>query len=288
MDDVEAAGEGGVVVEAASESLDKADRPDDNGGVAVAGRQRETHMGFVRSLATIAFIIALPVAIITTNIRLLLNAPLIYDYAFDRYNAEETTGLSRADLDACAAELREYFNSSEPTYYCTVTQNGLPTSIFSARETQHMEDVKALVSKKNVAQIASVMFVVAYGIVFFVWWRDSDVRQLASQALIGLLFGALAVGAVGVLVAVGFDATWERFHEIAFTNELWLLNPRTDHLIQMFPEVFWRDAIFILAGLCLLEAAAIAAVSGIYVISSRGPHRHISGSIAMNATTRAA
>jgi integral membrane protein (TIGR01906 family) len=284
MDDLESAAE--MAVE--SETLDKADPPVDNASVAVAGRQRETHMGFVRTLATIAFIIALPIALVTTNIRLLLNAPLIYDYAFDRYHAEETTGLSRADLDHCAAELREYFNNGAKTYYCTVTENGLPTSIFTARETLHMEDVKSLVSKMNIVQIASVMFVVAYGIVFFVWWRDSDLRQLASQALVGLLAGAAVIAVLGVMVAVGFDSTWERFHELAFTNDLWLLNPRTDHLIQMFPEEFWRDAIFILAGMTLLEAAAVACVSAIYLISSRGPHRHLSGSIAMPATTRAA
>ena len=185
------------------DQLDKADPPPENDAVAVAGRQRETHMGFIRSLATIVFVIALPVAILTTNIRVLLNAPLVYDYAFDRYNAEETTGLSRADLDACGAELREYFNNSEPTYYCTVTENGLPTPIFSARETLHMEDVKDLVVWVNWLQMISVMFIVAYGVVFFVWSREGNLRQLAGQCLAGLLLGFIAVGAVGAVVREG-------------------------------------------------------------------------------------
>ena len=76
-------------------------------GVAAAGRQRETHMGFARTLATIAFIIALPVALDhdrTSDCS--RNAPLVYRYAFDRYDAEASTGLSRADLDSTAAALR--------------------------------------------------------------------------------------------------------------------------------------------------------------------------------------
>jgi hypothetical protein len=84
------------------EILDTIDRHPENGDVAVAGRQKDTHMGFVRVLATILFIIALPVAIVTTNIRLLANSPWTYDYAFDRYDAEESTGLSREDLDSTA------------------------------------------------------------------------------------------------------------------------------------------------------------------------------------------
>ena len=266
-------------------ALDKADPPVDNNHVAVAGRQGETHMGFARSIATILFIVALPVAIITTNVRLLMNAPIVYDYAFDRYDAEASTGLSRSDLDACAAELRRYFNNGEPTYYCTVTENGLPAPILSAKETTHMEDVKALVSWVNILQVVSVMFVVAYGVLFFVWSREGNLRELAGQSLASLLIGGLVIGAIAGYAAVGFDAAWERFHVIAFPSGNWLLNPRTDHLIQMFPEAFWRDAVFMLGGLILLQAALIAMVSGIYLISTKGERRQIAASIAVSSST---
>ncbi|MBI5290146.1 MAG: TIGR01906 family membrane protein, partial [Chloroflexi bacterium] len=236
-------------------------------------------------LATILFVIALPIAILTTNVRLLLNAPLVYDYSLDRYDAEETTGLSREDLDGTAAALRDYFNNGEKTFYYTVTENGLPGPVFNARETQHMEDVKGLVNWLNRIQMLSVMFVVAYGIVFFVWSPEGSLRQLAGQCLAGLLLGFLAIGAVGAVAAVGFDAAFEKFHEVAFSNDLWRLNPRTDHLIQMFPEEFWRDATFMLGGLCLVEAALIAAIAGIYLLSSRGERRHLAGSVSVGAST---
>ena len=122
------------------QALDNVDPSPHNADVAVAGRQQMgPYMGFARALASVIFVIALPIALLTTNIRLLANAPLVYDYAFDRYDASETTGLARADLDACGRELREYFNNGERTYHCEVTENGLPTSIFSARETAHAE-----------------------------------------------------------------------------------------------------------------------------------------------------
>ena len=265
--------------------LDNVDPSVDNGHVAVAGRQGGTHMGFARSLATILFVVALPVAILTTNVRLLLNAPLVYDYALDRYDAEETTGLSRDDLDGTGAALRDYFNNSEKTFYYSVTENGLPAPVFNARETRHMEDVKQLVVWLNRLQMLSVMFVVAYGIVFFVWSPEGNLRQLAGQSLAGLLLGFLAIGAVGAVAAVGFDAAFEKFHEVAFSNDLWRLNPRTDHLIQMFPEEFWRDATFMLGALCLIEAALIAAIAGVYLLSSRGERRHLAGSVSVGASS---
>ncbi len=266
-------------------ALDIADPPVDNNHVVKAGRQGDTHMGFARSLATIIFIIALPVAIITTNVRLLMNAPLVYSYAFDRYNGEEATSLSRADLDSTGVALREYFNNDEPTFFHTVTVNGLTTSVFNARETQHMEDVKQLIVWVNQLQIVTVMFCVAYGIVFFCWSREGNLRELAGQCLASLLVGGLIVGTIGAIAAVGFDAAFTRFHEIAFSNDLWLLNPRTDRLIQMFPEEFWRDATFMLGALCLMEAALVAAIAGIYLLSTKGERRHRAGSIVVGSTS---
>ena len=268
-----------------SAALDIADPPVDNNDVVKAGRQGDTHMGFARSLATIIFIIALPVAIVTTNVRLLMNAPLVYSYAFDRYNGEEATGLSRADLDSTGVALREYFNNDEPTFFHTVTANGLTTSVLNARETRHMEDVKQLITWVNQLQIASVMFCVAYGIIFFCWSREGNLRELAGQMLAGLLLGFVIVGAIGVAAIVAFDAAWEQFHVILFPSGFWLLNPRTDRLIQMFPEEFWRDATFMLGALCLLEAALVAAIAGIYLLSTKNERRHLAGSIAVGSAS---
>ena len=267
------------------EALDNVDPPSQNADVAVAGRQRKPYMGFARTLASVLFVVALPIALVATNIRLLANAPLVYEYAFDHYDASEKTGLSRADLDHCGAELREYFNNGEKTYYCPVTENGLQTPIFTARETAHMEDVKALFVLVNRAQEASVVYVLLYAVAFFIWARDGHVRQLASQSLMGLALGLLAVGGIGVVAAFGFESAFERFHTVVFTNDLWRLNPSTDHLIQMFPEGFWRDMTILLGGMCALEALLIGAVSAVYLIGSRSERTHLTGRIDLNPSS---
>jgi integral membrane protein (TIGR01906 family) len=275
---------------AGDETLDNVDPPSHNAGVAVAGRQQgRPYVGFARTLASVLFVIALPVALLTTNIRLLANAPLVYDYAFDRYDAAETTGLSRSDLDGAGAALREYFNNDEKTFYYEATENGLQTSIFSARETAHMEDVKSLFVMVNRAQEVSVVYVLLYAVAFFIWARDGLVRQLAAQSLMGLALGMLFVGGVGIVAAFGFEAAFERFHTLAFANDLWQLNPATDHLIQMFPEPFWRDMTILLGAMCAAEALIIAAVSSVYLIGSRGERTRLTGHVDLNpSSTQAA
>jgi integral membrane protein (TIGR01906 family) len=268
--------------------LDNSGVPEENASVAAAGRQRETHMGFARMLATIAFVVALPIALLTTNIRLLVNAPLVYSYAFDRYDAEDTTGLARSELDGVASALRDYFNNGEKTFFHTVSEDGLTGPVFSARETRHMEDVKSLLVKVNRAQEISSVYVLVYVVAFFIWAREGNVRQLAAQSLAGLGLGLIVVGGAGVVALFGFDAASERFHNVAFSNDFWRLNPQQDHLIQMFPEAFWRDMTILLGAMCAIEAGIIAAISAIYLLSTRSERRRLAAAVDVKASTQAA
>ena len=263
-------------------ALDKPISADENAAVVAAGRQRETHMGFIRTIATVAFILALPIALITTNIRLLANAPLTYRYAFDRYDAQAATGLSRGDLDSTAGALRKYFNNDEDTFYHPVTDGGLVQSVFNARETRHMQDVKRLFVDVNRAQELSVVYVLAYVAIFFLWARDGSVRQLAVQSLIGLALGAVCLGAVGVVAAFGFNAAFDHFHTLLFSNDYWQLNPETDHLIQMFPEPFWRDMTVFLGAMCAAEALIISAVSAVYLMGTRRERTRLPASLRLD------
>jgi integral membrane protein (TIGR01906 family) len=262
-----------------AEVLDTIDRQPENGDVAVAGRQKDTHMGFVRVLATILFIIALPVAIVTTNIRLLANSPWTYDYAFDRYDAEESTGLSREDLDSTASALRDYWNNGEEIFFHTVTEDGIERPVFNARETLHLADVKDLFVTVNRLQELSAIYLLAYVVAFFIWARDGSLRQLAAQSLAGLALGAVVIGGIGIVAALGFEAAFERFHTIAFANDLWQLDPETDHLIQMFPEPFWRDMTIVLGVMCAVQALLIAVFAGVYLLGSRNERRELSSSV---------
>ena len=266
-------------------ALDTLAEQDQNADVAVAGRQEDTRMGFVRALASVLFVIALPVALVTTNVRLLANAPAVYDWAFDRYDAEAATGLSRGDLDATAAALRDYFNNGEEIFYHTVTEDGIEQPVFNARETLHLKDVKSLFVTVNRAQVVTSLYVLGYVIAFFIWPRDGNLRALATHALLGLGLGLIVVGGIGVVAALGFESAFDRFHRILFANDLWQLDPATDHLIQMFPEPFWRDMTILLGVMCAVEALIIAAFAGVYLVGSRGEHRRLSGRVEMAPTT---
>ncbi|MBQ8074276.1 MAG: DUF1461 domain-containing protein, partial [Clostridia bacterium] len=89
----------------------------------------------------------------------------------------------------------------------------------------------------------------------------------ARRGMLATLRGLGAAAAVLVLWAVlNFDGLFVTFHRLAFTNDLWLLNPRTDLLIRLMPEEMFVD--LGLKGLCAF-AAGMALLFGPLLLRGR-------------------
>ena len=74
---------------------------------------------------------------------------------------------------------------------------------------------------------------------------------------------------VGIAVADGLRALWTRFHQIAFRNDLWLLDPTRDYLIMLFPEPFWFTATIRMATSVALQTLLVALVGAGFFFGPR-------------------
>ncbi len=223
-------------------------------------------MGVVRHIAALLFIIALPIALITTNVRIAANEPRLYEYGIDEYGAVQTTRIPRDELLRASGELRDYFNNDEDEILVPVRdENNELISLFNERERAHLRDVKALFQGTFRVHEGSLFFILAYVVGVFIWAREGTLRGLAAQVLIAGLASLVVIGAVGAIAVAGFDESFTQFHEIAFDNDLWQLDPATDHLIQMFPEEFWQDVSLWVGIGTLAELAALSLISALFL-----------------------
>ncbi len=227
-------------------------------------------MPFVRLLAALLFVIAVPVALITTNVRIVMNEPRTYEYATDHYNTSETTEISRSELLRASGELRAYFNNAEDSVLIRVVRNGETVSLFNERETEHLRDVQGLFRTTFRAQEAAVVFILAYVVMVFLWARERSLRRLAREVLVSGVASLASLLFAAVILLTGFDAAFERFHLIAFDNDLWQLDPRSDHLIQMFPEEFWYDVTLWVAIATAVELIVLSIGAGALLGLTRG------------------
>jgi integral membrane protein (TIGR01906 family) len=232
-----------------------------------ADRPRQ-EIGSLRVFLIGVFILLVPVALITTTIRVAISEKAVYDYAVENYGAERASGIPEAELLKANQEIRDYLAEPDagPLAPQVTNDAGETESLFNARETAHMADVRSLVQLMFTVQViaaaAVITLIVAIAVLF-------PVRVLAAAALYGSLLTVALLGLAGMGAMAGFDAFWDQFHGIAFTNDLWQLDPDTDHLIQMYPEAFWQDAVTMLGGLITIQALALGIVSGLYLVLTR-------------------
>ena len=222
-------------------------------------------MAFVRRFSALLFIIAIPVALLTTTIRVAVNEPRLYEYAADHYDTPATTGIERSELLRASGELRDYFNNDAETIFIRVQKDGAPISLFNERETLHMEDVKVLLQTSFRVQEAAVLFALAYIVAVFIWAGERSMRTLARQIVLSGLISGTIIVALGVAVTIGFHRVSDQFHVIAFNNDFWQLNPNRDRLIQMFPEAFWEDITVWIGLATLAEVGMLAGVAALYL-----------------------
>lgn len=229
--------------------------------MAEAGRERVLYW-----LARALFYVAIPLALVTTNVRFAFNEERVYQYSIEHYDVPAVTGFSHTDLIAATQDIRAYFNNSADYLRTRVHDpSGNVVPLFNAKEVLHMRDVKALVHGVYAAEALALCLIAAYVVGVCLWSRAIGVRTLARQALKGAVATVVLLVVFGIAGATGFDSLFIRFHEIAFSNNNWQLDPARDHLIQMFPEGFWLDVTMLIAGLTVLEALLLGGGAWLYL-----------------------
>lgn len=229
-------------------------------------------MQAARWSATTLFIVAVPIFLVLTNVRIAAVEQRVHGYSFTKYEASEITGIDRPQLDYAAREIIRYFRNDEDILTIRVTVDGVENPLFSPREVFHMRDVKHLI--RNTFRIHEIAFVyiLMYVSAVFLWSAERPLTGLARHSLIAgtVTVTLLGVSAVGVLV--GFDELFRQFHVISFANDLWQLSPKHDHLIQMYPRGFWFDITLAVGLISALEGAVIALMGYIYLVLRARKH----------------
>jgi integral membrane protein (TIGR01906 family) len=128
----------------------------------------------------------------------------------------------------------------------------------------HMEDVQSLIQLFLRLQIAAaVVVVLRLGVAVAFDHATAPIgRELLWSA--ALMVGLVVL--VGVLSLMDFDALWTRFHQIAFRNDLWQLDPSKDYLIMLFPEPFWFTATLRMATSVALQTIVVAIIGAVLLL----------------------
>ena len=157
----------------------------------------------------------------------------------------EATRLPAEEYAPVVEMITSYLRGETDTFQHVFALNGAEYAAFNQKEQQHMADVQALFRLCRAGGWICAGLVVILGAALR---RNFSWRTL-RRTLIAIL---AAVTAVIVLACIDFNSLFVLFHQVAFTNDLWLLNPQTDLLIRLMPTQFFMSYAAIIGGLWLL------------------------------------
>lgn len=148
----------------------------------------------------------------------------------------EVTGLAPEEYPAMGSLTAAFLTGTGRFQIARTGENGEEILYFHDYEEAHMEDVRGLIRLDTTVMwiaLAAAALLLGAGILL----RDS--RAFARGILWGLgLLGAV-LAAFLIWALVDFEGLFVTFHQVAFTNDGWLLDPRTDLLIRLMPVNFF-------------------------------------------------
>lgn len=142
------------------------------------------------------------------------------------------------------------------------TIDGVTSPFFTDREKQHLADCRELFMKGLRARAISILLIIGLLLFLYVHLGKSEIlRVLASGYLKAL--AAILVFAVIVLIAslIDFTKVFTIFHKIFFDNDLWILYPDKDNLINIMQEDVFSDAAIWIGGIWAACALLLAGLS---------------------------
>lgn len=158
-----------------------------------------------------------------------------------RFAPPETTGLSADLYPEMGQHIAAFLRGEKDSFqYVLPAGEGLVRPLFHDYELRHMEDCRGLIAlAERVRNAAGILSAICLMTLFILkkegrqTYADGGLRVLRTLCI---LAAGLALWAV-----FDFDHFFTVFHRLAFTNDLWLLNPRTDLLIRLMPETLFMD-----------------------------------------------
>lgn len=199
---------------------------------------------FFHTLAHHCSAIAMILILLVTSVDINCFNIDFYTNQYEQLHTAQRLRLSEEDLTQATTVLLDYLRSDRDDCNVTITQNEEVKEAFNEKEKTHMVDVRNLYEFALNLRLISIIVVVVS--LLYLWLYDKHIPWFALSSAfvkISVLF-LMFFAFLGIWAYVDFNAFWTMFHEVCFTNDLWLLNPATDLMINLFPSPVFSALVF--------------------------------------------
>ena len=159
-----------------------------------------------------------------------------YKNQYTKLSVDQVIGASIDDLLLVSDNLLNYVKGNNDELQTYVLINDQSQPFYNQKEIDHMVDVKNLYLSVQFLLYTLLTYVFINAI--YITYKK-DFKLFSKIYFKSLLYFVIVMITLVFVCVLDFDSMWRLFHKIFFTNELWLLNPLTDNLINLVPLEFF-------------------------------------------------
>lgn len=163
-----------------------------------------------------------------------------YQKEYEKYDVKTDLDMEMDDIMYVTKEMMAYLRGDREELSVTTKIEGEVQDFFNEQDRVHMYDVQQLFIGGLRLRLAALAVLVVC-IVLLIRSRQRWVAALCKAYWIGLGVFLAALGGLAYLFSRDFTKYFTVFHEIFFTNDLWIFDPANDYMIRMLPEGFFYD-----------------------------------------------
>ena len=181
-----------------------------------------------------------------------------YEKEYAKYNVTASLHMEMEDVMKVTDHMMDYLIGKEEELSIVTMVEGKEQDFFNEQDRLHMWDVQNFflggLKLRNLLMIAVIVLLVFLGV------RKAELKQVLPRAYTQAFLVFLGILAfLGIAFTVDFTKCFTIFHEIFFTNDLWLFDARYDYMIRMLPEGFFADMVVRIVVFFLAFLAAVFA-----------------------------
>ena len=143
-----------------------------------------------------------------------------YEFNYELYRTYELIGKENAT------------NATENLISYFTHKNELNGDIWNAKEKAHMSEVR------TIFDILFILFTLSLASLLFLINKNKNTIKKFSKTNIKIILSLL-------IIVLFFTTFWLYFHEILFTNNLWIITP-DDISYYLFPQEFFRNTLLLI------------------------------------------
>lgn len=195
----------------------------------------------MRMILTTLAAISLSLLILFNALFFVMDWKPFYAYEIEKNDISQVVDIDEEALLPLYMVLTDYMKGHRDSIQIQATVAGVEMPMYNQREMDHMVDVKHLIDL--VKNICFALLIVLGLSLFYLIRKRHGLRGL----FLGQFLSTIAIFLVFIAMAtMDFNAYFIKFHEMLFSNDLWLLDPTRDRMIQLLPEVFFRDMVLVI------------------------------------------